>query len=353
MPGRLCAKCGADPSLAMLEPAPAAGPPAATAEPQAPTGERRKSRSGKRRKSSHFMLKLVGGWTLVLALIVGGARLLWRDETPARNPTAASADPSTAPTVSNEDIALLNEAGPKCGASISGFLSAGTPEERNQFVLAPIATAARMARFYDLNAFANVDPAVLRLTASAVLNLPDGKKAIETQWNAKDGARLEAVFREESGEWRLDWEHFARYSDYPWPLFLAGSGPAEGEYRLLVRERLADEHKDSKSLSIVLYTPRFGYPGDAGLQSPEFILPRDSRDGKLLAAGFKLARHGERVFGVKLHALDPDGMIRVRVKVRRSEVNLERKFEIVEILACHWYSVNAPGVEVPADAHDR
>ena len=201
-----------------------------------------------------------------------------------------------------------------------------------------------MARFYNLGSFTDVDPASLTPTARAILNLPGGK-AIETCWDSTDGKKLDAVFREEDGEWRLDWDHFVRYGDYPWSLFLAGSGPAEGEFRLLARERLADQRKKSPTISIVLYAPRFARPGETGFQSPEFLVARDTRDGQLLDAAFALARSGGHVFGSQLPQLNPEGMIRVRVKVQRVEVDRERKFVITGVLACHWYSVDDPGVE--------
>lgn len=344
---RLCSTCGADPSLGLVESLVAAVAPGAETLPSADTqsdrpGSRR-NRSGTQRKRRHLMLKLAAGWAVVLAVIVFGARWLWNEEDTGQTPTVTTAKTAS---VSNEDVDFLNRVSPKCAGIFSEFLAAGTPESRNQFVLTPILTSSRMARFYGLNPMARVDPQSLKLAASAVLKLPAGK-ALETQWNGTDGRKIEAVFREENGEWRLDWDHFARYSDYPWALFLAGSGAAEGEFRLLMRERLADERKTSDSLSLVLYAPRFGQPGEVGMQSPEFLVARTSSDGKLLDAAFKLARSGGQVFGSTLANLNPEGMIRVRVNVRRLEVNMERKFEIAKVIACHWYALDEPGV-VPA-----
>jgi hypothetical protein len=292
------------------------------------------------------MLQLIVGWALVLALIILGANKLWHEPTPERKQGASLA--ATA-TITDEDADVLDRAGPKCAEIFSGYLAAGTPEGRNQFVLTPIATASRMARFYGLNPLANIDPRTLRRAGESVLKLP-GSPAIETYWETSDGKKLDAVFREQSGEWRLDWDHFARYSDSPWALFLSGSGKAEGEFRLLARERLAEQRKDSDTISVMLYAPRFGQPGQAGFQSPEFLVSRSSRDGQLLDAAFKLARRGERVFGAKLPDLNPQDMIRVRVQVRRREVDNERKFEITGVHACHWYSVDDPGVEPSAPA---
>lgn len=346
---RLCPKCGADPSPVIQPPpiAPRESPPPVS-EPE-PEPEHRGKRTVKKRRNRHFMFKLVGGWTLLLALIVFGARTLWPEDTTDKRP-ATNAAPT--PTITDEDLALLKDGGQKCTEAFSGFLAAGTPEERNQFVLTPVSTASRMARFYSLNPLANLDPATLSLEQSAVLHLPGGT-AIETLWNSQNGRKIDAVFREEEGEWKLDWDHYARYSDYPWSLFLAGSGAPEGEFRLLARERLAEERKDADTISIVLYAPRFGHPGDVGFQSPEFLVSRASKDGQLLDAAFKQARGGKPIFDSKLPNLNPDGMIRVRVKIKRTEVNMERKFEITGVTACHWYSVDDPGVEPAKPAEEK
>lgn len=348
---RLCQKCGFDPSHGIMEsPGASDEAPGTDALQKSELPEPRAKRSGKKRKNQHFMLKLVGGWTLVLVLIVVFARRMWHVETPqGRTPVA---DVVSAPTDAQDENILLNQATPQCIRTFAGFLAAGTPEERNQYVLTPISTASRMARFYSMNPLTSIDPATISLSSSKVLKLPEGN-ALETHWNTEDGRILDAVFREENGEWRLDWEHFARYSTFPWSLFLAGSGDPEGEFRLLVRERLAAERRGSEAISVVLYAPRFGSPSETGFQSPEFLVSRNSRDGRLLDAAFKLASNNKQVFDAKLPVLDPEGMIRVRVKVKRSEENGERKFEISGVLACHWISTEHPGVEPDAPAAEE
>lgn len=345
---RLCTKCGFDPSTGVLdataESEPARHPQAAaTAE----SASRPEKHSVRRRKNRHLMAKLVAGWSLVLALIIFGAKTLWPEHAPPSH--QHTSDSSDSKTISDLDIKLLEEAGPRCIETFSQFLAAITPEERNQFVLSPVSTASRMVRFYSLNPLTNIDPSTISLERNAVLDLGGGK-AIETLWAGPEGKRYDALFREENGEWRLDWEHFARYSDFPWSQFLAGDGPNDGEFRLLARERLAKERKNEENLSIVLYAPRFGRPEESGFQSPEFLVPRSDPAGRLLDAAFQLARDGKRVFGSTLPHIDPDGMIRVRVKVKRTEVNLERKFEITAVTACHWFSTDDPGVKPASDA---
>lgn len=339
---RRCAKCGLDPSLGLSEkPAePRTSQPVTARENE--IAEQQGKRSARKLQKRRLLIKVICVSSVLLALIVFKANRPASEEPPEHKPAASVR--KDVPTVTAEDFELLNKGVSKCVQTFAGFISAGTPEERNQFVVSPIDTTTRMVRFYSLNPLTNLDPASLSMTGNAVLHVP-GAKMIETQWKSNDGKKIDAVFREESGEWRLDWDHFARYGDYPWALFLSGSGPSEGEFRLLARERLAEERKDSEAISVVLYSPRFGHPDVTGFQSPEFLVSRNTRDGQLLDAAFKLARSGKQVFDSTLPNLNPEEMIRVRVKVRRTEVDEERKFEITEVAACHWFSVNDPGVQ--------
>ncbi len=321
--------------------APASGENAVTAgQPRQKKGKR----PDKEGKQQFLMLKIMGGWTVVLVLIVLGAHyfLGGKEQKNRQSPL-----PAVAPEVDTSNAYFFETETPKCLREFSGFISAITPEEQNQFVLSAAPTAARMARYYTFNPLIKIDNAGLQLDNKSVLNLPEGK-ALETLWHSSDGRAIDAVFREEKGEWKLDWDHFIRYSDAPWALFLSGGGDSEGEFRLLARERLAEERKNAETISLVLYAPRFGNPGDVGFQSPEFLVPRKSENGKLLDAAFKMDRRGKKVFGSSLPNLNPDGMIRVRVKIRRTEVEGERKFEITQVVACHWYSLDDPGV-VPSD----
>ena len=356
---RLCTKCGANPSPVILETPAALVTPASPAEETASPLPRRSRQHGKRAQTtrSHrfFTLKLIAGWSALLVIIILGARKIWY-VTPPETPAARASTKADAPPLSEEELVFLSNAGNRCAETFSAFLAAGTPEERNQFVLSPVTTASRMARFDSLNPMTAINPQSLSPTGTSIIKQPDAK-AIETHWSSKDGRTIDAVFREENGEWRLDWDHFARYSDYPWALFLAGSGPPEGEFRLLARERLAEERKNSPTISLVLYAPRFGAPAETGFQSPEFLVERVSPEGKLLDAAFKLARSGKQIYGSKLPSLNPDDMIRVRVNIKRTEVDMERKFEITRVIACHWYSVDDPGVEpsepAPAEEQDQ
>ena len=294
---------------------------------------------------NYLLVKILLGWLLATVLIVLAVRLIWPEDSTRGSASAASVDAAKG-SASDEAVVRLNKALPPCLAALDGFIGAATSEARNQFVLNPVATAGRMARFYNLNPLPRIDPNTLKNTTNSLLDLPPGQ-ALESRWLAPDGRMFDCVFVQQNGEWRLDWDHFARYSDYPWSLFLTGAGEPELEFRLLVRERLVKERSESSHMSLVFYAPRFGYPDQAGVASPEFLVKRDSPDGKLLAAAFIQHSKGTPQYGSKLAYLEPADMLRVRVRVRRLEADVDagHQFELVKVIACHWMALNDPGVE--------
>ena len=295
------------------------------------------------------MAKIVLGWMLAMGLIVLTIR--WLRPAAAGRSSANFAVASVKGTGGDEAVVRLSKALPACNATLGGFLSAATPAERNQFVLNPVSTAGRMARFYDLNPAPRIDPQTIKVIANSLLDLPAGR-AVESRWGTTDGRTLDCVFVQQTGEWRLDWDHFARYCDYPWSLFLTGDGEPEQDFRLLARERLVKERSESSHMSLVFYAPRFGYPDQAGAASPEFLVKRDSADGRALVAAFKKHAKGEPLFGSKLHYLEPLDMLRVRVRLRRLPANAQSSFtfELVKVLACHWMAFDDPDGDVPPPA---
>jgi hypothetical protein len=339
---RRCPDCGSSPSLG-YEPQPTAQPiPAPVSAATIIPGKTR----SRRRKPVRLMLTLIAAWLLLVVLIIAIIKMTAKDL--PKNGRFVSKQELEKRSISAEDLALLDAAIPLCSQNFANFLNARSPEERNQFVISPITTAARMARFYQLNSIKNFDPKTLTLTRSAVLHLPGGS-AIETQWKSVTGGTFDALFIKENGEWRLDWDHYVRFSEYPWPLFLVGGGEDRGEFRLLARERLATERRGLDTISVILAAPRLGYAKDIGTQSPEILVPRDSKSGRLLMAAFKLEKDKKRVFGLTLASLNPEDFIRVRATVSRTKLETGYGFEIQEITAAHWYSEASAGIELPAD----
>ena len=97
-----------------------------------------------------------------------------------------------------------------------------------------------------------------------------------------------------------------------------------------------------------------GATEEAGTPSPEFVVPKLSGPGRKLQALFDL--HGQRKFplGAKVPSEDPDDMIRLRVRVRRStDSHGVRKFEIEDVLAGHWLGVAESGIPEEAAAESN
>ncbi|MEO0018400.1 MAG: hypothetical protein RLZZ522_1683 [Verrucomicrobiota bacterium] len=348
---RVCALCGRDPALgpeaesARNEP-PARPAPAPVAQP-AWADERRSRRFW---RPNVTVAKLVSGWVVLMLVLVIAVRLLSPEDS---KPGSSEAWRNTTlkGTTGDETVVHLDQAMPGCQQAIHGFLDATSSEERNQFVMDPVTTAGRMARFYALNPSARIDPQVLKNTAKTLLKLPAGP-AVEARWESPDGIVLDCVFVRQADAWLLDWDHFVRYNEFPWGPFLAGEGPEECEFRLLVRRRLARDGSGSNQLSLVFHPPRFGRPESITEPSVEVMIQNDTETGKRLLAGFKQRESHTALFGATLPDLDPEGFLRVRVKLRRvaaPETDKGKEFQLVDVIACHWLTIDAPGV-TPAES---
>lgn len=362
-----CTSCGENPSLgvapAPVDPAPAAAPYASAAPPPqqeggaggprrhrrhrdddgSPPGDRRGSR---RAKSGAPMLLLVVGWCVVMLAIVFAANHFWKPNDQA----SASRRPAHADdTLSPAENELLREQAATCQALLGQVLSNNTPESLSPFVFNRIDTLPDMARFYRLNSGTPSLETRVEASAMSVIRLPEGP-AIEGRWTTEDGRVYDAVFRKQNDDWLVDWHHFVRYSDFPWPLFLSGDGPDVAEFRLLARQRLVRrglDDDDMESLSVVFHPPQFGRPDEPGPASPVFEFERESAIARKLMAGFEQARSGDRPFRSLLPNIEPDDdMVRVRVVIRRIDGDGEedRRFELLELRAFHWLQHDDPGI---------
>jgi len=296
----------------------------------------------RREKANPLLFRLVFVWMMLLVAIVLTARTCWREEEKIEAPAKVSAVEAMD---DKENSILLENSVKKCTETLNAFLQSVLPEERSQFVWSPVDAILQMTRHQDLNPIVNVSPPRAGASQWGVVNLGD-EKAIEGIWFNEDGRCFEALFRKEHDVWLIDWEHLVRYSDMPFQIFLSEDGDAEAEFRLFARERLAEERKTMSTISLVFYAPIFGRPTETGPASPEFLVQRDSPEGKLLETAFAAVKSKKRPFNAKAVNLDPEGLIRVKAKIRRSGELDARSFSIVELKACHWYSSDLPGFDI-------
>jgi hypothetical protein len=178
-----------------------------------------------------------------------------------------------------------------------------------------------------------------------LVELPEGK-TILTQWETPDGASFDAAFRQIDDRWRLDWHHFVRYSELSWPMFLAGSGDDDvAEFRLYARRRLASEDDPANGIGVVLSAPMRRQMDVVGYSQSMMGLALSGEDGQLLDKAFKREVAGFPALGAEFPDINPEAMIRVRVKVQRLSGEGGNHYRITDVVACHWYESTATGVE--------
>jgi len=365
---RRCPECGGDPALALddrrvrklrsdetivrdlaANPDAASHAAAATRHDAAHAPRNRPKISPLLRRSLIF----VGLWLVLLGVFAAGVMI--RNHRQEREETERSArykadrgnesDPFS-PNLGPVEREFTRVAFPGCKNALSGFLQGGSPETRSHWVCDPLNMIGPMTRFGDAHPSYPPDQMPTQ-EYFGILDTPEGRM-IESLWKTPDGRRIEAVFQNTKDGWRLDWEEFARYSETPWVMFLAGDGRKTAEFRLLARQRLAEERENKPRMSIVFHPPHFGKPDDAGPASPVFEVFRASKPGRKLEALFALAESGKAPFDARLPALDPIGMIRVQVRVSRSDPTgaqgAGRTFKLEDVTAGHWLRIRSPGI---------
>lgn len=303
-------------------------------------------RAVRKKRKGNVMMKIVVVWTFLMLMAVW-LRHYYTQTASEKEKLDQIASRMTKGTLADESVALLNKALPDCHRALGGFLAAGTPEGRNQFVADPINTAGKMAIFYAFNSFPKVDVENLQRIGQEVINVGSTRMVL-TRWKEKDGVEFDAVFRRHAGTWRLDWDHFSQYSEYPWTLFLTGDGPEEAEFRLLARQKLteSDLERIGSRLIFSMFAPVFGKAGETGMESPDFVIDRQSDEGLLIGAALKDRANGDQLFGRTIPPLHREGDIRVHVRVKRNDQGGQRTFTLEEVIACHWINSEEAGYDL-------
>lgn len=329
LPPEVCSLCGEDPSppidkLRLREGVFAR--PTNELRPEEKTGSRDKERN---RKTT--WLYFVIGWVLLLGGLIISIDYF-------RQSTVTDGDKSQTFQVGNPDVRFIEENFGSCSKTVAEFLMVSAPEEKAQFILNPAKGLSQMLRFGSSGPIVR-EGGDLKYSYVGLIKTPQGP-AIESLWVLDDETQIEAVlFQSDNAEWRIDWSNMVRYSDESWPLFVAGVGPEEGEFRLLARQR--NKEKSGK-VGIILSSPVVGYPDQTGASASEIEIDKNSRIGQILERAFT-QRETQGSYGSQLVHLDPRGMIRLRVVVRRLD-KVDREFAIVEIKACHWLDVDDLGL---------
>ena len=299
--------------------------------------------SERKRKKSYPLLKFMIGWFIALILVAG--LIKWKfSPSPAVNDTATNtSDPAITEQASltSENIDLFQQAFPSMRETMTLLLETNAPETLAQYCRQRPRLASII--FNDGPKASLFKPESVQFADYHIIR-PAGLTMIESIWKDDRGRMLEVVFAKEEDRWVVDWESYAKSSTLPWSVFQSADGEDEGIFRMLVRERLADQTYSNLQMSVVFYEPSMLRGGPLGVQTTDFWVDRKSREGRFLTAALEARKNNQPLMGSIFPQTDPPNTARVRVKIRRSIKNDQKVFSLVEVVACHWLGVDDPGV---------
>ncbi|MCW1884056.1 hypothetical protein OKA04_04900 [Luteolibacter flavescens] len=330
-----CPECGGDPVTGA-----AAG--ANVAETAAPVRVRRKVRkpkdpsgqSKRRRRGSGKKARALAIFVVLWALALGGTAIMVKKLRPDADENYAVVDTVEFGGQALADSQLLQDKIEGCRTRLMEFLAATDISGQTPHVLRADKILPEMARAQQ---YTPIFPSRAEYSTifQNVIHTPGGSAIEVVAQEMDDGKKVEAVFFEEEGEWKIDWHDYTRANSAPWPLFLAEKGDAEGTFRVLARERIGAGGRDPSYIGLVLYTPRPGNPGEAVAPSPEVRVERSSEIGRAIEQAFADRAKGLAPYGSGVTKYDPDEMIRLHVRMTR-EGEVERVFQITELIGTHW-----------------
>lgn len=241
-----------------------------------------------------------------------------------------------------EDLQLLTQKLQEGARHFQEFMAASDAPSRALHVISPDKALLRMVHYYSAYPAAPYIGAV-EIRFQHVIHTFGGP-AIETGWVLDDDQQVEAVFFDDRGEWKLDWDAHIRFNTESWALFLSAQGPSEGVFRVLARERIGADGKNDEFIGLVLGIPRLGHPEEIVSSSPEIKVKRASEMGRRIEEAFKAREEGKGAYGSIAVQTDPNEMIRLRVRIVREEGE-ERSYKITELLGTHWMEIEEPVVK--------
>jgi len=316
-------------------------------------GTRQIKRRKKRRKEKNKTLYLfLGSWILVVAVIVA----FFHNAKPKDSaPTdVTDADHIAAERALKHDL-FLQKHGSEVARVFKRFLAASVEGGKLQFIDQSSRLATKFGRFYEFESEVKVDPATLKMEEVRVVEFAEDKAdpAIEIVWRSEEGERIESLCVWDGESWKVDWEHFVRYSSEPWALFKLQSGKSSGEFRVYARyKELGKNIEDSDSIKIALYGPsRPGvsleriYDGD----EPDVEFPTTSDLGQqyiqIRKEYLEREKNDDWKFGSKLGSRDPGRMIRLTVRLEwGKDAQKQPVVKLKEIIEPSWFGARVQGI---------
>lgn len=223
------------------------------------------------------------------------------------------------------------------------FLASKDENEESQYIVDGVSKLLLLKNHTDsISAFKPTMPLQLLMTGYS-----DEGEYPRVELMFKDGSskQFEAVFWQTSDGWKLDWEHYVRFSASDWGQFLARpTQNNDQEFRLYVRRRHVGSGGSQGKLQLVFYMPSV-VGGSRLLESPQVNLASDSPIFAELNDGFdELEKVGDdRLIGHN----DSAGFLRVKATLGfEPDSEGKPKLELKSIQAQHWMEFDLATDEV-------
>jgi hypothetical protein len=304
---------------------------------------KQRERTDRVRKKNYTLAKFIAGWCLLLCIAATAIYIKNSKEAARINPVTKPEENASSRQQSI-DIDIMNRSEAEIYKTAAEFFQVTAPEMRAAYCL----KRPRLVQTMNLDGAKAMifNPEVIPALMQRNVIHPAGIACVETVWQDARGRQVELVFREQDQQWLVDWESYAKSSEKPWIIFQSENDEAEATFRLLMRERSVSRDAGDASISLIFYEPGFFHGADLGAATPEILVDRRSRTGKLLVAALAARMNEEPVYGSMYPSSDPPNTARVHVKIRRSIVNGEKIFTITKLIACHWMGIDDIGIEL-------
>lgn len=224
-------------------------------------------------------------------------------------------------------------------SALTAFLTLQKADLKAQYVRKTSKVPGVMGRFYQSEAPRHLAAQLEEepLVWNVVYELEPS--FVEVVWRDKQGESFEAVFVKEEGGWKLDWEHFARYSAIPWTYFRQQFGTQrEGVFRLYMEEVSRGGGGEEGNVWVRLMPPVADVDARAREATDPVAIPRNSELGIKVLKALDHDRVRPESGFPKLYARDPEKLTRVQLRLawERDESLGTESMRIVDLLANHW-----------------
>lgn len=311
----------------------------------------------RKRKKRHVVAMIFIVWLLLMALTVFGVKYFSKQDNSIEDPVALEERKKLYRELEREqrNVLTIKEAMPVIKKLIIDFMKATTAEAKAQFVYQGRDIVTEMSRYYNQNSVLAVSEGSLKLQSASLLQNTDKETILVRFINPKKES-YEIIFIRSKGEWKIDWRALVRFNSRSWPLFLLGNDGGEGEFRLYMRVKNTNMGANPDVINVAFYKPEIVRKGEfRAVSSPNVEVAADSEAGRLILQLVNAKKDNEEAKEKSensLKAFDPPGYYRVRVKMKLHKEGSEKRLELLDILATHWYSDGVMKASEEQEAED-